>query len=86
MKCCLLLFYKRLTVNVERYTLVHKISWVIMGLSYVVVQISTFVECEPFHLYWQVLPAPGGCEKAQIQLFLLGEPCPSLGLHDLILI
>lgn len=72
MKCCLLLFYKRLTVNVERYTLVLKIIWIIMGVSYVAVQISTFSECKPFHLYWQVVPSPGGCEKAQIQLFLLG--------------
>ncbi|KAJ4861969.1 hypothetical protein T069G_02923 [Trichoderma breve] len=29
-------------------------------------------ECKPFHLYWQVLPDPGSCAQAQMQLIVLG--------------
>lgn len=27
--------------------------------TYTIVQVFTFSECKPFHLYWQVLPDPG---------------------------
>lgn len=33
--------------------------WGFLAVTYVVVQIWTFVECTPFHLYWQVVPDPG---------------------------
>ncbi|KAF8470839.1 hypothetical protein BDZ91DRAFT_693822 [Kalaharituber pfeilii] len=73
LKICLLLFYKRITVNVTGpYSIAIKIIWVIMFLTYVAVQVSTFTECRPIYLYWQVVPAPGQCAQAQIQLFLLG--------------
>lgn len=72
MKFCLLLFYKRLTANVHQYQIIHQIIFAMMGLSYIVVQISNFIECRPFHLYWQVVPPAGGCEKAQLQLFVVG--------------
>ncbi|RFU80093.1 pth11-like integral membrane [Trichoderma arundinaceum] len=29
-------------------------------------------ECNPFYLYWQVLPDPGPCAQAQLQLIVLG--------------
>ncbi|KAM0525442.1 hypothetical protein ACHAPE_000147 [Trichoderma viride] len=41
-------------------------------MTYATVQILTFVECKPFHLYWQVVPDPGPCAEAQIQLIALG--------------
>lgn len=31
--------------------------------TYVVVQVITFTECNPFDHYWQVLPAPGRFES-----------------------
>ncbi|KAL7951405.1 PTH11-type GPCR protein [Trichoderma barbatum] len=40
--------------------------------TYTVVQVFTFSECKPFHLYWQVLPDPGPCAQAQMQLIVLG--------------
>ena len=80
MKCSLLIFYKRLTTNVSRYETLLQAIWIILGLSYVVVQIVTFGECRPFHLYWQVVPPAGGCEKTQIQLFVFGKDIfPMLG-------
>ena len=36
-----------------------KVYWVVLAVTYVVVQAVTFVECHPFHLYWQVMPNPG---------------------------
>lgn len=79
MKCCLLLFYKRLTANVQRYDVMLKSIWIIIGLSYIAAQIANLVECRPFHLYWQVLPSPGGCEEAPLQLFVVGES-PTYGI------
>jgi len=33
--------------------------WVFLGITYVVAQAVTFVECHPVYLYWQVVPDPG---------------------------
>lgn len=40
--------------------------------TYVVVQVLNVSECNPIYLYWQVLPDPGECAKAQVQLLVLG--------------
>ncbi|KAF4308230.1 putative pth11-type gpcr protein [Botryosphaeria dothidea] len=45
---------------------------VVFGGSYVAVQVVTFTECDPFHHYWQVIPDPGKCSQAQVQLLTLG--------------
>lgn len=50
---------------------------VIFAISYVVVQVVTFSECRPLNLYWRVLPDPGTCSQAQVQLITLGT-YPSL--------
>ncbi|KAL1621643.1 hypothetical protein SLS56_009113 [Neofusicoccum ribis] len=44
----------------------------IFAATYITVQVVTFSECDPFHLYWQVLPDPGSCSQAQVQLLTLG--------------
>ncbi|UKZ76318.1 hypothetical protein TrVFT333_004020 [Trichoderma virens FT-333] len=44
----------------------------IFFVTYTIVQVFTFSECKPFHLYWQVLPDPGPCAQAQMQLIVLG--------------
>lgn len=41
--------------------------------SYVAVQVVTFTECNPFDHYWIVLPDPGTCTEAQVQLITLGK-------------
>lgn len=41
-------------------------------VTYVICQVITFTECDPFHLYYQVLPDPGNCSQAQVQLIVLG--------------
>ncbi|KAH6621826.1 hypothetical protein C7974DRAFT_211661 [Boeremia exigua] len=35
-------------------------------------QIVGFTECDPVYLYWQVVPSPGRCVQAQVQLVVLG--------------
>ncbi|KAK0664090.1 hypothetical protein DIS24_g536 [Lasiodiplodia hormozganensis] len=46
--------------------------YVVFAGTYIAVQVVTFSECNPFHLYWQVLPYPGTCSQAQTQLLTLG--------------
>ncbi|KAA8644967.1 hypothetical protein EYZ11_004499 [Aspergillus tanneri] len=71
-KLVLLDTYRLLIRNLpwERPTLL-----VYMGLfaaTYVTVQVVTFTECDPFNHYWQVLPDPGTCSRAQLQLIVVG--------------
>lgn len=40
--------------------------------TYVTVQVLNVSECNPVYLYWQILPDPGECAKAQVQLLVLG--------------
>ncbi|KAL3419708.1 hypothetical protein PVAG01_08206 [Phlyctema vagabunda] len=49
-----------------------KLYWAILAATYVACQIITFAECDPFPLYWQVVPAPGKCSQALVQLVVLG--------------
>ncbi|KAF2127932.1 hypothetical protein P153DRAFT_432363 [Dothidotthia symphoricarpi CBS 119687] len=62
--------------------LLFKLRWEKMALwsyrgvflvSFIATQISTFSECNPFHLYWQVTPDPGTCVRAQFQLILVAS-------------
>lgn len=39
--------------------------------TYAAIQISTFTECKPIELYWQVVPDPGVCVRAEVQLFVV---------------
>jgi hypothetical protein len=53
----------------------------VFAASYIVVQVVTFTECRPLHLYWQVNPDPGKCSQAQVQLITLGK-CPGVYISD----
>lgn len=71
--CLLLLFYSRIFEIRARWTTrLIQLTWIAIPLTYVAVILSTFLECHPFHLYWQVSPAPGHCIKAYVQLLLQG--------------
>lgn len=41
-----------------------RLTWVMTGLSFLVVILLTFLEHRPFHLYWHIHPSPGKCVKA----------------------
>ncbi|KAJ3543701.1 hypothetical protein NM208_g3432 [Fusarium decemcellulare] len=71
-KLVLLDVYRRLLLNL-RFERTIMISFlVVFFATYVAVQVTTFSECKPFHLYWQVVPDPGSCAKAQMQLIVVG--------------
>jgi hypothetical protein len=35
------------------------VYWAVLGVTFTVSFIATFIECHPFKLYWQVVPNPG---------------------------
>ncbi|KAK6211510.1 hypothetical protein QIS74_10774 [Colletotrichum tabaci] len=71
-KLVLLDVYRRLLLNLrfEKVT-IWSFCAIFFG-TYVACQVTTFSECDPFHLYWQVVPDPGACSKAQLQLVVVG--------------
>ena len=69
--CLLLLFYSSITRNVHWVNTI-RVCWGLICVTYVAVVLSTFLECHPFHLYWQIDPNPGQCVRAYVQLFMQG--------------
>ncbi|OCT53584.1 Pth11-like integral membrane protein [Cladophialophora carrionii] len=71
--CLLLLFYSRIFEIRARWTTkLIRTTWIAIPVTYIIVILSTFLECHPFHLYWQVDPSPGKCVKAYVQLLVQG--------------
>jgi hypothetical protein len=66
----LLLFYTRILSHIHWVKVGIRTTWFVIGASYVAVVLSTFLECHPFRLYWQIQPDPGHCVKAYVQLFV----------------
>lgn len=58
-KSVVLLLYKRMLGGLRWPDQIMNIYWITLGVSYAVVQICTFVDCQPLYLYWQVVPSPG---------------------------
>ncbi|KAH7161815.1 hypothetical protein EDB81DRAFT_715620 [Dactylonectria macrodidyma] len=71
-KLVLLDVYRRLLLNLRFEKLTIYSFLVVFFGTYVACQVTTFSECVPFHLYWQVVPDPGECVKAQLQLIVVG--------------
>lgn len=71
-KFVLLEFYKKLVKDMPwaKATLICYL--VIFIITFCLSIIFTFVECRPFSLYWVVIPDPGKCTEAIIQLFVVG--------------
>lgn len=66
--CLLLLFYYQIMQGIRWVKIFIKITWVVTGTTFTVVNLFTFLECRPLHLYWQIHPNPGRCIKAYDQL------------------
>ncbi|KAF4972716.1 hypothetical protein FSARC_781 [Fusarium sarcochroum] len=64
--------YRRLFLNLRYEHLIIRSYLVVFAGTYIACQVTTFSECNPFHLYWQVVPDPGSCAKAQLQLIVVG--------------
>ncbi|UQC91447.1 uncharacterized protein CLUP02_16982 [Colletotrichum lupini] len=71
-KLVLLDLYRRLLLNLRFEKITIWSFSIIFFCTYVACQVTTFSECNPFHLYWQVVPDPGACSKAQMQLVVVG--------------
>jgi hypothetical protein len=73
MKVCILLWIKtKVTGNLAPYGILIRILYVLLGASYAMVVIATFLECRPVERYWQIWPDPGPCVKANAQLLTMG--------------
>ncbi|KAH8689480.1 hypothetical protein BGW36DRAFT_308633 [Talaromyces proteolyticus] len=71
-KLVLLDTYRRLIRHMSWEKITLWAYGVVFAATYVVVQTVTFTECHPFDRYWIVLPDPGPCCRAQVQLIVLG--------------
>lgn len=54
-----------------------------MGLTYIAVVLTTFLECRPIHLYWTVESEPDTCTRAYGQLY---SQCLSIAVIDILLL
>jgi len=71
--CLLLLFYSRIfAVRARWCTVLIRIAWGALPLTYIAVVLATFLDCRPFKRYWQIDPSPGTCVKAYAQLLTQG--------------
>lgn len=68
--CLLLLFYSHIISGVRWIEHMIRITWIAIGTTFIAVVLTTFLECQPFRLYWQVEPRPGKCVKGYIQILV----------------
>lgn len=54
-----MILYKRLLTGLSWTERVMNLYWAILAGTYVVIQVVTFTDCRPLHLYWQLVPNPG---------------------------
>ncbi|KAL4818319.1 hypothetical protein BDW67DRAFT_15393 [Aspergillus spinulosporus] len=70
-KSNVLLLCERVLSGLPEPEMIVKVYWVVLLGSLAAVMGTTFGECRPARLYWQVVPDPGDCVKANIQLITL---------------
>ncbi|KAB8067219.1 hypothetical protein BDV29DRAFT_163604 [Aspergillus leporis] len=70
-KAVILLLCQRILSGLPWPERIIKACWGFLFASFAAVQTTTFVDCSPLHLYWQVVPDPGKCIKAHTQLITL---------------
>ncbi|CAI6336694.1 unnamed protein product [Periconia digitata] len=59
LKMCMAIFYLRLTNGLKQYaTRIHIVMGMIIG-TWVMVIMTIYLSCRPFHHYWQISPDPG---------------------------
>ncbi|RDW83850.1 uncharacterized protein DSM5745_04176 [Aspergillus mulundensis] len=70
-KSNVLLLCERVLTGLPEPEMIVKVYWFVLLGSLTAVMGTTFGECRPAHLYWQVVPDPGDCVKANTQLVTL---------------
>ncbi|KAG7135490.1 hypothetical protein HYQ45_006759 [Verticillium longisporum] len=71
-KLVLLDLYRRLLVKLPHEHIKVYSFLAVFLVTWIACQVSTFIECKPIHLYWQVVPHPGSCVEAEAQLMTVG--------------
>jgi hypothetical protein len=71
-KSVVLLLYRQILDKLPWPHYIMKVYWVVLCATYLGAQSVTFVECHPFHRYWQVVPDPGTELSAYNFLYLRG--------------
>lgn len=82
--CIVLLWYASLIQFIKWVDILIKICWTCLPLTYGIVILVTFLECQPLSLYWQIEPDPGQCVEAYRQLF--SQCCLNIFLDLLLLV
>ncbi|KAM5371311.1 hypothetical protein ACJZ2D_008009 [Fusarium nematophilum] len=72
-KLVLLDVYRRLLLGFRYERYIMMVFSAVLSVTWVAVIVVIFCECHPFHLYWQVVPDPGICAKAQLELVVLAS-------------
>lgn len=72
MKASILGWFEKVTGMEKPYVTLIRVAYVSLIVSFVGVVLSTFLECRPVYLYWQIWPDPGKCVAAEIQLVTMG--------------
>ncbi|KAE8352265.1 hypothetical protein BDV28DRAFT_4813 [Aspergillus coremiiformis] len=70
-KSVVLLLCQRILCGLRWPERIIKVCWAFLVASFVAVQVTTFTDCSPLRLYWQVMPPPGPCIDGHAQLLTL---------------
>jgi hypothetical protein len=68
----LLLFYSRITSGITVVSRLIASTWAVWTVTLVAIILATFLECQPFDVYWSVTVGPQQCRRAYVQLLLQG--------------
>ncbi|KAH8154700.1 uncharacterized protein LAJ45_01231 [Morchella importuna] len=58
LKLCMIFFFRRVTIGLERASMI-KYAFAATGLTYVIMMLTLYLTCRPYHKQWQVIPDPG---------------------------
>ncbi|PBP22782.1 ubiD family decarboxylase [Diplocarpon rosae] len=70
LKGCVLIYLARLKIRADELLAVKVTAALVVG-SWLMSFFAIFLECRPFHLYWQVLPHAPECAKAVVDVVLM---------------
>ncbi|EKV04664.1 putative srpk [Penicillium digitatum] len=71
-KISLAVFYSRLTTGLQNLPARVRLSYVILGVTYVVTTLVLLLSCQPFHAFWQINPDPGNhCQPSNSRVYVL---------------
>ncbi|KKA25460.1 hypothetical protein T310_0484 [Rasamsonia emersonii CBS 393.64] len=85
-KFCVAIFYSRLTTGLLHFETRVRISYVLLGVTYIAVALSILLGCQPMRKYWQINPDPGNlCQPTISKLYVLIVVIPNV-LTDLYLL